>query len=181
MTDKLIRKKREVREYSLEEKEMVCAHFILTGGNSKSAARKFDIPAPTIRAWTKQKWWAETCDRLLKAHKKKMDGKHTYIIEAMTKELLDRVEKGDEIVNTKGEKFRRKMSGKDLMYALANLTLQRDTDRLAGAMEQKEDVESKLQTMQRKFEEAEQKRKGIEEGKIKEIDGKLQEKKEAIG
>jgi hypothetical protein len=94
---------------------------------------------------------------------------------------LDRVEYGDEIVNTKGEKFRRKMSGKDLMYALANLTLQRDTDRLAGAMEQKEDVESKLQTMQRKFEEAEQKRKGIEEGKIKEIDGKLQEKKEALG
>jgi transposase-like protein len=47
-------------KWTTEEREEVCMHYILHGGNSKSASRKFKIPAMTCLNATRRKWMANT-------------------------------------------------------------------------------------------------------------------------
>ena len=145
-------------------------HYILHGGNSKSAERKFKIPSQTIRGWTQTKWWAEMHEDILKRHKKKMDGKYTWLIDLASKEIADRLQYGDEIVTGKGEKVRRKMSGKDLTYVTSILTDKRDVERLRGTIDEKKGVEQRLQEMQRKFKDMAVKKKAIDNGEVVELE-----------
>jgi transposase-like protein len=167
-------------KWTTEEREEVCMHYILHGGNSKSASRKFKIPAQTIRGWTQTKWWADMHDDLLKRHKKKMDGKYTWLIDLASKEIADRLQNGDEIVTAKGERVRRKMSGKDLTYVTSILTDKRDVERLRGTIEQKKNVEQRLQEMQRKFATMATKKKAIDNGEVVELE-QPQENNKATG
>jgi hypothetical protein len=109
-----------------------------------------------------------------------MDGKYTWLIDLASKEIADRLQNGDEIVTAKGERVRRKMSGKDLTYVTSILTDKRDVERLRGTIEQKKNVEQRLQEMQRKFATMATKKKAIDNGEVVELE-QPQENNKATG
>jgi transposase-like protein len=156
-------------KYTLEQRQEVVNLYVAYGNNSKQASKKSGIPAPTIRAWTQTKWWAEMVEETVGRHKKKMDGKLTHVMDQAIKQLLDRVQNGDEKVNAKGEPSRVKMSGKDLMYVLGMSSDKRDAGRLSGFQEKKKSMESVIQAQQMALEDHAKRKKAIEAGELVEL------------
>jgi len=159
-------------KYTLTEKQEVVTLFVIYGNNSKQISASTGIPAPTIRGWKKTRWFEEMYEETMQRHKKKMDGKATYVIDQAYEQLLDRVTNGDEKVNAKGETTRVKMSGKDLMYVIGISTDKRDTGRLQGFTEKKKSMESVIANQQQQLEDFAKKKKAVEAGEVVELEQK---------
>jgi hypothetical protein len=159
-------------KYTLDEKLQVCNHYVVEGGNSKSASRATGVPNATIRTWTGTEWWAEMVLDIRKRHQDRLDGKFTAIITRGMKKLQDRLDNGDEVMFAKtGEMVKKQMSGKDLVYALEKMIDKRallrgdPTARTATAS-----VESVAKKIQDKLEERTRQRRAEEKERIEESD-----------
>ena len=150
-------------KYTYDEKLNVCNHYVVEGGNSKSAHRATGIPHATIREWTKQAWWGEMVAEIRKRHQDRLDGKFTALIDKAMREMKDRLEHGDEILVAKtGALIRKKMSGKDIMLSLATIIDKRALQR--GDPTSRKSVvtvEKRLEELQRGLEEMVKKDKDV--------------------
>lgn len=100
--------------YSVDQKIAVLSVFASTG-NVQEVARQTQIPDGTIQWWKQHApWWNDHVKRIQVAKNDEVDGMITANLEAASSQVSDRIENGDEIITKDGEKYRRKMGGRDL-------------------------------------------------------------------
>ncbi len=164
-------------KYTYDEKLNVCNYYVVEGGNSIKAAKRTGIPAQTIRGWTQTDWWNEMVGEIRRRHQDRLDGKFTWIIDKLHTALLDRVDNGDEIFDTKrGVMVKRAMSGKDITMSLDKIIEKRallrgdPTSRTSSASPEKQ-----LEQLQKKLE---QRTKAMRK-KVKESENVEELRKEA--
>lgn len=149
-------------KWSEEKKYEVVLHYFVKGNNnSKAAARATGVPADTIRGWTKTQWWAEMMREVRARHADRLDGKFTYLLDKLSAELVDRIDNGEEVLHQKtGEMLRKKMSARDVTFALDRIIERRallrgdPTSRASTVSSEKQ-----LENLQKKLEEAGAKRR----------------------
>ena len=159
-------------KYTLAEKMQACNYYVVKGGNSISASKHTGIPAQTIRTWTKTQWWAEMVQEIRKRHQDRLDGKFTAVIDKLYDELIDRIDNGDEIWDSKsGQIIHRAMSGKDISMIMDKIIEKRalmrgePTSRTANMSVDKkmEELQKKLEERTKKQQEAIEESENVEE------------------
>jgi hypothetical protein len=84
-------------------------------GNAKRVEEITGIPSTTVRQWKNTEWWPQVIDRIRRDGDDELDVKLTGLIDKTTKEINERLDKGDYIYNTKtGDIVRKPIGGKDL-------------------------------------------------------------------
>lgn len=84
-------------------------------GNAQRVEEITGIPSTTVRQWKHTEWWPQVIDRIRRDGDDELDVKLTGLIDKTTKEINERLDKGDYIYNTKtGEIVRKPIGGKDL-------------------------------------------------------------------
>jgi len=155
-------------KYTEEEKLSVCNYYVVTGSAIK-ASKASGVPQQTIRAWTKTEWWNNMIGLVRGRLQDKLDGKFTGMIQRMLSELEDSIKNGDEILNGKtGEIIRKRMSGRDLVGALAIIIDKRALLRGDPTSHKRvTNIDKKMAEVQKKLELfQEQKKKPAEEGMV---------------
>jgi len=159
-------------KYTMDDKREVCNWMTIKGGNSISVMKRTGVPAQTIRGWTKTDWWAEMQADIRKKHASRFDGKMTYVMDAMMKALMDRVEHGDEVLWAKtGEMIKKAMSGRDLSTALNQVIEKRallrgDATSRSSAIS----TEKQMENLQKKMEDRVKEHKAKQQQAIDEAD-----------
>jgi hypothetical protein len=82
-------------------------------GTAAEAAKMAGIPYTTALDWMSQESWPSFVDAARKQCQSELDAKFTRIIHSATKEVIDRLENGEEAISRNGEVVRRKVSAKD--------------------------------------------------------------------
>lgn len=133
--------------YAIEQKLKAIVAYYVTG-RMDEAAKVADVPAATIRKWKQTApWWNDAVREVKRAKQEQLDVKLTNLIEKSMSELRDRLLHGDEVVTAKGQKLRRKISGRDLAIITGTLYDKRTQirkDPLSDKEEIKEDTLNKL-------------------------------------
>lgn len=149
-------------KYTQEQKYEAALHYFVLGSNSsKRIQKKLGIPAQTIRGWTKTDWWQDMMREIRARHADKLDGTFTYLIDKLSKELIDRVEHGEEVLWSKeGVMLKKQLSARDITHALDRIVERRallrgdPTSRSAS-----QTSEQQLDNLQKKLEEAGRKKR----------------------
>ena len=107
--------------YTAEQKISAVTYYAITGSIYKSS-QYTAIPEGTISKWKNESpWWPEALAQVRKRKQDELDSVLTGIIDDATKEVVDRIANGDEVVDKNGEIHRKKISGRDLATILAIL------------------------------------------------------------
>lgn len=108
--------------YSAEDKIAIAMAEIVEGGNATKAAEKASlvtscpIPADTIRQWkSRAAWWPEAQAIARKMLQMDLDKKYTRLMDLTEKEMVDRVTKGDQMLNKEGKLVRVPAKLRDLV------------------------------------------------------------------
>ena len=84
-------------------------------GNSQRVEEITGVPSNTVRQWKHTEWWPQIIDRIRRDGDDELDVKLTGLIDKTTKEINERLDKGDYIYNNKtGEIVRKPIGGKEL-------------------------------------------------------------------
>jgi len=98
----------------IEKKDAAAAYLVY--GNSKMAGKQLSIPSRTIRTWTKADWWPDYMAEAKEVMQAELDGRLTRIANLATENVIDRLEHGDEVLDTRtGEARRKKVNARDCM------------------------------------------------------------------
>jgi|TARA_R110000751_G_scaffold306101_1_gene423631 hypothetical protein len=102
-------------EYTYEQKLEACNAYVTMFGSSIKAAKYVDMPAQTLRGWTKTQWWEDMVLIVRKSHQNRIDGKFSGMLETTLSGINERLQNGDEVVHAKtGEMLRKKVSARDM-------------------------------------------------------------------
>ena len=125
-------------------------------GSSIKASKHTGVPSQTIRGWTKTEWWGTMVAEVRKRHQDRLDGKYTGLIDTVTSEIQERLDKGDEVVHAKtGEMLRKKVSARDCGDLLNKIQTLRSLMRgEPTSRSEKVTVDKKLAEIQEKLHEA---------------------------
>lgn len=111
----------EQSKYSIEQKIKVIIEYVITG-DLKQAAELANVNYSSVRMWRERSlWWPEIAEKIRKEHNDELDGQITKVISKGVKEALDRMENGDEVFDSEGNKRTKKVSLRDLTTSLAIL------------------------------------------------------------
>lgn len=106
---------------SIEDKLRAAMAYLITG-NSLDASKVCGIPDKTIRDWTRETWWADFIAEARKEKNEELDAAFTDILHKAVGEVKDRIENGDEVVDSKtGSRIRKKVSARDATLVAAVL------------------------------------------------------------
>ena len=107
------------KHHSNSEKEEAVAAWIASGTYS-GAARVCGVNQVTIRSWHKNQpdWWDKVAVRVREENEERHRANLTKIMDKCSKEILDRLENGDEHINSKGEKHLIKVKAQPLAVIL---------------------------------------------------------------
>ena len=103
---------------------MKAAQVYFVTGSTVETAKITKIPRSTIRNWKVQQHeqWVQALATVSQKKREELDREFTAVIEKSTAEMRDRLEHGDEFYDTKtGEKYRKKVSGRDLAIIAGTL------------------------------------------------------------
>jgi hypothetical protein len=141
------------RTYDPEERYKACLYYFVYQSWGR-VAKKLDIPVATIRVWSKTEWWHEYTNQLKSKYQSKLDSRFTYILDRMTAEIMDRLEKGDYKFDTKtGRNVRVPPTLRDLSTALGTIHDKRAMVRgEPTSRSEKVDKGKRLQKLQEQFE-----------------------------
>lgn len=107
-----------ISKYSMEDRIYAAIVFTLTGSGSKTH-HITNIPIASITNWRKKDWFHKIADQVRKIRNDFMEAQLTQIAEEATKQMLDRLENGDEIYDARtSEKVRIKVKASDATTAL---------------------------------------------------------------
>ena len=87
--------------------------------SARTASEETDIPESTIRTWAKSEEGIATISDLRSAVRVKCAHKFAQIAILAAEQLVDRIQNGDEVIDSKGNYYRRKMPGKDLAHCMS--------------------------------------------------------------
>jgi len=142
-------------KYSLEDKVKLIIEYILTG-NLHQACEITQIPYQVAYHWrTKSVWWSEIVDKYRKQKQDELDGQLTHLINRSAEEIRDRINNGDEVIDSFGNKRRKKLTARDLSLCFAILFDKRDkirnTDYSKGGNLPKEELLKEIGTKMEQF------------------------------
>ena len=102
-------------KYSPQLKLQVAAEYLVRG-TSLQAAKATGVPSATIRSWkTRAPWWNQAIEEARKRLTQDLDAMYTAILHEGGKQILDRVQKGNIVVDAKtGEKSRAPLTAREL-------------------------------------------------------------------
>lgn len=104
---------RTTSQYTDVDRREAMSHYVLLG-NAKKVSELTNIPHRTIADWTKSEWGMELLAQIRIEKSDEIDASISTTLENASKQLLDRIEKGDEVLGKDGEKLRLGMKGRDL-------------------------------------------------------------------
>jgi len=137
-------------KYTDKERMEVIAHYAVLGNQTK-VSELTNIPQQTISQWSKNEWWQEALSRVRLEKAEELDAMLTNSIHKALDQVQDRIDNGDEIIQS-GQALRRKMTGKDLATTAGILFDKRQISRnLPTSISAKTD-DAKLLELQAKFE-----------------------------
>ena len=86
----------------------------LVYGNYKRVAAEIGCDRTTVRNWANKDWWPIMLEEIKYLKNIELDSKFTNALEKSLYELNDRLDLGDEVVNSKtGERYRKKIGARD--------------------------------------------------------------------
>jgi len=104
---------RKKRTYSDEDKRQAVGLYLVLGVMSK-VAEQLSIPERTLNTWrTETEWWNELAADAKQATTDRIKASIDKTIDLSFREVQDRLENGDAVLDKKGEIVRKKMSGRD--------------------------------------------------------------------
>lgn len=114
LIEKYKAKGKKYKWWTQDDKIRAATLYAMTG-SSKKVEEISGIPGGTVRQWRTESWWPQIIDRIRQEGDDQLDVKLTGLIDKVTDEINDRLQKGDYIYDTKKEKIVRKpIAGKDL-------------------------------------------------------------------
>ena len=101
-------------KWTPEQKLAAVTQYVLTG-SSKRAAAVCDVPASTIRWWKQDaSWWPDLVTKVRKEQDDKVSALFAEAREKALNSLVDRITKGDEVLDKDGNINFRAVSARDL-------------------------------------------------------------------
>lgn len=86
----------------------------LVYGNYNKVAGELGCDRTTVRNWASKDWWPLLLEELKYLKNIELDSKYTHALDKSLAELMDRLDNGDEVVNTKtGSVYKKKISARD--------------------------------------------------------------------
>lgn len=86
----------------------------LVYGNYQRVSTELGVDRTTVRNWANKDWWPVLLEELKYLKNIELDSKYTHALEKSLSELMDRLENGDEVIDTKsGTKHRKKIGARD--------------------------------------------------------------------
>ena len=105
------------RNYSdIDRREAALA--IMLHGSTKSAARHLGIPPSTLRLWRGREDWEDTMAAVRDEYEQRLADRLARIVDSAQKQLEDRLDHGDYVLDKNNTLIRRPMSGKDTVVAM---------------------------------------------------------------
>lgn len=100
-------------------REEAVAAWIATGTYA-GASRVTGISQATIRVWHKNQptWWDKAAERIREQNEERHRANLTKIMDKCSEEIMERLEHGDEHINSKGEKHRVKVKAQAIAVIL---------------------------------------------------------------
>ena len=90
------------------------ARLYLVYGNYNRVAEELEVNRTTVRNWANKDWWPILVDEVKYLKNIELDSKYTHAIEKSLSELMDRLENGDVVVDTKtGKRHNKPISARD--------------------------------------------------------------------
>lgn len=107
--------------WSDEKKQQAVVYYRILG-TFKQASKYTGIPAATMVQWSKQEWWQDTQHQLREQHDEELDIRIGNNIDLCLDNIVERLEAGDEIYDSKrGEFVKKKISALDTARVLGIL------------------------------------------------------------
>lgn len=91
-----------------QQKKIETVTTYLALGNAPMTEAMTGVPRGTIRQWKLQDWWKELVEDIRNEEDNELDVKLSKVIDKSLDAVMDRVENGDFIFDTKSGKFQRK-------------------------------------------------------------------------
>lgn len=118
----------EIEDYSVatrpgrwsdeDRRNVACMYVVL--GNMKEVSKHVQIPERTLYSWLKADWWPKVYDDARREHAELIEGRLSSIVEIATQKLAERIVKGDEILDAKGNLRVVQLRAKDLNRIIAD-------------------------------------------------------------
>lgn len=132
--------------------DAVNAYMLL--GNLALVSRTLSIPEDTLRYWKRSEWWKDLVLEQKAAEKIEMSSRVKKLVDASLTVIMDRLENGDAVINTKtGEVFRKPVAMKDAHRVAMDLQQRGDVldKALVDGKVNDEKVGDKLEALAEKF------------------------------
>ena len=102
-----------VSDYDDETREK-CVSLYLISGSLKKASMLSGVPYRTLQQWTTKHWWSEKLVEAKRKYTKQLDSRFTGLLQHISKQLEDRILKGDWAVTAQGDKVRHPIKAAEL-------------------------------------------------------------------
>lgn len=139
-------------KYSAEQKISAVTYYALTG-NLLTAADRSGVPWDLVRQWkTRSTWWDELLQQIKQHKMEEFDAKASAVVDDCLAALMERVQKGEEIVLQNGQVKTKSISARDLAYITSVLFDKRQLARGAATSIKQTSSEDMLKKLKKDFE-----------------------------
>jgi len=157
-------------QYSNEQRREAAAHYVLHGVMSK-VSQLTNISETTLSGWKKSEWWHELTEEIRIQKSDEIDAVISNTLERSSKQLIDRIDIGDDIITKDGGHVRQLMRGRDLATVFGIMFDKRQIIRNLPTSIKAESTDSRLNQLAEKVRE-------LSAGQNKVINGDAEEVKE---
>jgi transposase-like protein len=128
--------------------------YVVLGGNATQTAIALQIPAETLRQWTKTTWWKDLYDEVKQEENIELSHKLQKIVARSLALVEDRLEKGDFFYDQKtGQVVRKEVSLRDAHEVMKSSFQMRESIEKPQAAEMEEgSISDKLSQLAKQFE-----------------------------
>jgi transposase-like protein len=128
--------------------------YVVLGGNIAQTATALQIPASTIRLWTKTQWWKDLYEEVKQEENIELSHKLQKIVARSLALVEDRLEKGDFFYDQKtGQVVRKEVSLRDAHEVMKSSFQMRESIEKPQAAEMEEgSISDKLTALAKQFE-----------------------------
>jgi len=99
--------------YTNEDRKNFAVLYVMHG-SVKAISGIMEIPVRTLYNWLKADWWNRYYDEAKREYAELIEARLSDIVEQATRELIERLQNGDEVLTRTGGIVRVKVSAKDL-------------------------------------------------------------------
>jgi transposase-like protein len=128
--------------------------YVVLGGNVRQTAVALQIPAETLRVWTKTQWWKDLYEEVKQEENIELSHKLQKIVARSLALVEDRLEKGDFFYDQKtGQVVRKEVSLRDAHEVMKSSFQMRESIEKPQAAEMEEgSISDKLTALAKQFE-----------------------------